>query len=117
MPMRPSSPMRRTVSRGKRASRSISSAMARDFAEKEVRAKAWIIFCSSVSSICMAFPRLFLQQFLELLFQQGRHLEEVAHDAVVGNLEDRRLRILVDGADHLGRPHARKGLIAPQNPN
>jgi len=58
----------------------------------------------------MAFPRLFLQQFLELLFQQGRHLEEVAHDAVVGDLEDGRLGVLVHRADHLGGPHPRQVL-------
>src|ERR1700682_5359556 len=112
MPMRPSSPTRRTVSRGKRASRSMAEAMGRTSFSAKSRATAWIIFCSSVSSTStMRLDcELFFEQLLEFLLQQGRDLEEVAHDAVVGDLEDRRLRVFVDGADHLGRPHARKVL-------
>src|SRR3990172_241312 len=112
MPISPSSPMRRTVSRGNRASRSMTSAMGRTSFSAKSRATVWIIFCSSVSSTCILFPdqKLFLQELFEFLLQQGRPLEEVAHDAVVGDLEDRRLRVLVDGADHLGRPHPRQVL-------
>src|SRR5256886_2398987 len=50
--------------------------------------------------------RSFFEELLEL-FRQLRHdLEEVADDAVVGDLEDRRLGVLVDGHDHLRRAHA-----------
>jgi hypothetical protein len=35
------------------------------------------------------------------LDQLGQHLVDVAHDAEVGNGEDRRLRVLVDGNDVL----------------
>src|SRR2546427_786289 len=48
MPMRPSSPMRFTVSWGKRASRSISAAMGLIAVSANSRAIAWIICCSSV---------------------------------------------------------------------
>src|SRR5215475_12522883 len=125
-PIKPSSPMRRTVSRGKRASRSIASAMGRTSFSAKSRATCWIIRCSSVSSICMALcpdsmdrsvlsPALFLQKLLELLLQERRHLEQIAHDAVVGDLEDGRLGILVDGADHLRRPHPRQVLDGPRD--
>src|SRR5438270_182686 len=33
--------------------------------------------------------------------QLGQHVEDVGHDAVVGHLEDGRVRVLVDGDDHL----------------
>src|SRR5262245_14922872 len=159
MPMRPSSPMRRTVSRGKRASRSISAAIGRTSFSAKSRATCWIMRCSSVSSMfiyllsagprhgprtppfsALARPvrarlavtprrfswhagrlpppgpgRLFLQELLELLLEQRGHLEEVAHDAVVRDLEDRRLGILVDGADHLGCPHSRQLLDGPRD--
>src|SRR2546426_1393154 len=103
MPMRPSSPMRFTVSWGKRASRSISAAMGLIAVSANSRAIAWIICCSSVWS---SFMRSFLEELLELLRQLRHDLEEVADDAVVGDLEDRRLGVLVDGHDHLRRAHA-----------
>src|ERR671936_1256625 len=85
----------------KRASRSISAAIGLTSASANSRAMAWIIRCSSVSSSFMSL----LQELLELLRQRRHHLEEVADDAVVGDLEDRRFRILVDGHDDLRRPH------------
>src|ERR1700754_1104393 len=36
----------------------------------------------------------------------GNDLEEIAHDAVVGNLEDRRFLVLVDRHDRLAVLHA-----------
>ncbi len=39
----------------------------------------------------------------QLLGEERDHGEEVTDDAVVGALEDRRLGVLVDGDDHLGR--------------
>src|SRR5687767_7045768 len=121
MPMRPSSPIFLTVSCGKRQSRSISAAIGRISLRANSRAVAWISSCSSVSLRCTIFlfgeggcaplatppafwrrgltppsrlPRLFLQEAFELLRQLRHHLEEVAHDAVVRDLEDRRLRVL-----------------------
>src|SRR6185295_13298812 len=44
------------------------------------------------------------------LRERGHDLERVADDAVVGDLEDRRLRILVDRDDDLRRLHAREVL-------
>src|SRR6266511_5711861 len=55
-------------------------------------------------------PRSFLQELLELGGQERHHLEEVSHDPVVGDLEDRRLGILVHGADHFRGPHPRQVL-------
>src|SRR5262249_6870189 len=106
IPSRPSSPMRLTVSCGKRASRSISEAMGATCSCANSRAMSRIIVCSSVSSILMILPGLLFQQLLELVGERGHHLEQVRHDAVVGDLEDRRLRILVDRDDDLRRPHA-----------
>src|SRR5580765_2944966 len=103
-PMRPSSPMRRTVSRGNRASRSMSEAMGRTALSANSRATAWIIFCSSPSSVFTAGS--FLEELLEFRGEQRRDLEQIAHDAVVGDLEDRRLGILVDRADHLRGAHS-----------
>src|SRR5215470_4606169 len=116
MPMSPSSPMRRTVSRGKRASRSMAPAIGRSSFSANSRATSWIILCSSLSSRSIASLRLFHQQLLELLLERGGDLEQIAHDAEVGDLEDRRLRVLVDGADHLGRAHPREMLDSARDP-
>src|SRR5262244_2625746 len=122
-PIKPSSPMRRTVSRGKRASRSIASAMGRTSFSAKSRATCYhpllvreLDLHRPVSRLDGPFrsdPGLLLQKLLELLLQEGRHLEQIAHDAVVGDLEDGRLGILVDGADHLRRPHPRQVLDGP----
>src|ERR671922_648200 len=106
MPSRPSSPMRFTVSCGNRASRSISEAMGATCSCANSRAIAWIICCSSVSWNCISVLLRLLQQSLELVRERGDDLEEVGHDPVIGDLEDRRVGILVDGDDHLRRPHA-----------
>src|SRR2546422_4204880 len=91
--MSPSSPMRFTVSWGKRPSRSISAATGRIAVSANSRAIAWIICCSSVAS---SFMRSFLEELLELLRQLRHDLEQVGDDPVVGDLEDRRLGVLVD---------------------
>ena len=44
------------------------------------------------------------------LFEFGQDHEEIADQTVVGNLEDRRLLVLVDGDNHLGVFHAGKML-------
>src|SRR5690349_2932414 len=46
----------------------------------------------------------------ELSGQRGNDFEEVAHQAVVGDLENGRLRVLVDGNDHLAVLHPRQVL-------
>src|SRR3979490_1820632 len=63
-----------------------------------------------------ALSRLFLQELFELFGEERSDLEEVADDAVVGDLEDRRLGILVDRADHLRRAHAGQVLDGAGNP-
>src|SRR5689334_13977707 len=45
-------------------------------------------------------------QLLDLLGEGGERLLPGVDEAVVGDLEDRRLRILVDGDDHLAALHA-----------
>src|SRR4030095_16184485 len=104
MPMSPSSPMRLTVSCGKRQSRSISAAMGRIWEAANSRPVASIICCSSVNSSRMSFG-LFLQELLELFRELGHDLEEVGDDPEVGDLEDRRLRIFVHGHDDLRGAH------------
>src|SRR4051812_37263926 len=46
----------------------------------------------------------------DLRRQAGYHLEQIADDAVVRDLEDRRVLVPVDGDDGLGRAHAREML-------
>src|SRR5262245_62787372 len=72
--------------------------------------RRFVAMCSSTSS---ALPLSLLQELLELRLEGRSHLEEVADDSVVGDLEDRSLGVLVDRADHLGRPHARQVLDGP----
>jgi hypothetical protein len=50
-------------------------------------------------------PSLLLPS-LKCADQLGHHLEDVAHHAEVGDLEDRRVPILVDGDDRLRGLHA-----------
>src|SRR5439155_13582443 len=106
--MRPSSPMRLTVSWGNRASRSISAAMGLIAESANSRAIAWIICCSALSSSFMTLlgDSLLLQELLEFLRELRDDLEQIRDDPVVGDLEDRRLRVLVDRDDDLGGPHA-----------
>src|SRR5215813_6268551 len=109
MPMSPSSPIRLTVSWGKRQSRSISAAIGLIWVSANSRAVARISSCSDVRSNVTS-PCLFLQELLELFRELGDDLEEVGHDPEVGDLEDRRLRILVDRDDDLRGAHARQVL-------
>src|SRR5256885_2266805 len=109
--MSPSSPMRLTVSWGNRASRSISAAMGLIAESANSRAIAWIICCSALSSSFMTLGRpLLLQELLEFLRELRDDLEQIRDDPVVGDLEDRRLRVLVDRDDDLGGPHAGQAL-------
>src|SRR5207237_10413954 len=48
--------------------------------------------------------------FLEFLNHARHDLEQIAHDAVVGDLEDRRFLVLVDGDDAAADLHAVRGL-------
>ena len=52
---------------------------------------------------------------LEFLLQLRQDGEEVADEAVIGDLEDRRLLVLVDGDDDLGILHAGKMLDGAGN--
>src|SRR5215469_6927125 len=107
--MSPSSPMRFTVSCGKRASRSISTAIGLIWVSANSRAVARISSCSDVRSN-VTFVFLFLQELLELFRELGHDLEQIGHDPEIGDLEDRRLRVLVHGHDHLRGAHARQVL-------
>src|SRR5258705_3788435 len=104
MPMSPSSPMPLTVSCGKRQSRSISAAIGLIWASANSRTVAWIICCSPVNSSRMSLG-LFLQELLELFRELGYDLAEVGDEAEVGDLEDRRLRVLVHRDDDFRRSH------------
>src|SRR5690606_20877614 len=53
---------------------------------------------------------------LQLGVQLGQRLEQICDQAIVGDLEDRRLAILVDRDDHLGILHTCKVLNGPGNP-
>src|SRR6266850_2383134 len=55
--------------------------------------------------------------FLKLLDHAGYQLEEIADQAVVGHLEDRRFLILVDGHDHPAVLHARQVLDRARDPD
>src|SRR5258706_11841017 len=46
----------------------------------------------------------------ERLGERGHDLEQIAHQAVVGDLEDGRIGVLVDGDDAAGRRHPRQML-------
>src|SRR5262247_4175167 len=67
----------------------------------------WIIArLSFPGAFCVSSGMLFGQR----RFEFGHGLEEVGHQAVIGDLEDRRLLVLVDGDDHLAVLHAREML-------
>src|SRR6185503_12984929 len=51
------------------------------------------------------------------LRHRRHHLEHVAHDAVIRDLEDRRLFVLVDRDDRLGRAHAGEMLNCAGDPD
>src|SRR5512145_3019685 len=114
MPMRPSSPIRLTVSCGKRASRSISAAIGLIWESANSRTVARIICCSSVKSGRIG-PRLLLQELLELFRELGHDLEQVGDDPEVGDLENRRFRVLVHGDDDLRGPHSGQVLDRPRD--
>src|SRR5918997_6992945 len=58
-----------------------------------------------------------LTGFGQLLLKLGEDGEEVADEAVIGHLEDRRLLVLVDRYDHLGILHAGQVLNGPRDPH
>src|SRR5690348_13561818 len=71
-----------------------------------------------VKSTGYGFSGRFLTPYasrLDLLSELWHDLEEVAHQPVVGDLEDRRLGILVDGDNHLAVLHPREVLDRPGN--
>src|SRR5215831_2329483 len=138
IPRSPSSPIRLTVPWGKRASRSHSAAMGLTSCSANSRARPWTICCSSVSSNLMvtsgsgrlpfvhrARPATkrqeartcpLLLQLAEFLREEWDDLEQIADEPEVGDLEDRRVRVLVHGADDLGGAHAGQMLDRPRDP-
>src|SRR6266446_6106066 len=67
--------------------------------------------------VVMFPPRSSLFELVQCLRQLGQHLEQIAHEAVVGHLEDRRFFVLVDRDDHLGLPHSRQMLNRTRDPD
>ena len=54
--------------------------------------------------------------FSELSGEGGHHLEQIPHDAVVGNIKDRRVAVCVDGHDAVGVLHSHDVLNGPGDP-
>src|SRR6201991_4387546 len=77
---------------------------------KPLRAQTWAMPLP-IWPAPMTPIRLIMTRYSALLLfhrsgQLGHDLEEIAHDAVVGNLEDRGFLVLVDRDDHLAVLHA-----------
>src|SRR6185295_19809340 len=62
--------------------------------------------CSFTAPVASSPPAGLLAGLLQLCFQFRQHLKQVCHQSVVGDLENRRLAVLVDGDDHLAVLHA-----------
>src|SRR5215213_8018545 len=56
-----------------------------------------------------------LAAFAQFLGEFGQRLVEIGDESIVGNLENRRLLVLVDRHDHLGILHASKMLDRARN--
>src|SRR5687767_8516889 len=63
-----------------------------------------------IASNCLTASILVMQNLSEFLGQGRNHFERIPDDAVRGDLEDGRVRILVDGHDDLRGRHARQML-------
>src|SRR5471032_139029 len=59
-----------------------------------------------IRATSLGVPLVRLARFLHRRGERRHHFEHVAHDAIVGDLEDRRLFVLVDRDDRLARAHA-----------
>src|SRR3954447_1049187 len=62
-------------------------------------------------------PLLLTSSLLDLCGESRQDLEQVADNAVVGNLEDRSVLVLVDGDNGLGGSHSGKVLDRSRNSN
>src|SRR5690348_9395847 len=60
----------------------------------------------SAASTSRSAARELRMQALDLRGQLRDHVEKITDDTVVRHLEDRRVFVLVDRHDHLGRAHA-----------
>src|SRR6185295_4636512 len=71
------------------------------------RSRTWVIDAMS-SYLRRTAPRYhwLLPPLAQRLGQLGKRLVEIGDQAIVGDLEDRRLLVLVDRHDHLGILHA-----------
>src|ERR1700687_5242876 len=63
-------------------------------------------FCINAGRSPAGFQSSLLSELAELLGQLGNRLIQIRDQAVIGNLENRRVLILVDRDDHLGILHA-----------
>src|SRR4029079_19034803 len=79
------------------------------------------IFAALAIALTVAASRLdrrrglLLPKFAECAFELGHRLEEIGDEAVIGDLEDRRFLILVDGDDDLRVLHAGQVLDGARN--
>src|SRR5204863_4319294 len=71
--------------------------------------------CSFTTPVACLLSSGLLAGLLQLCLQLRQYLEQVRHQSVVGDLEDRRLAVLVDGDDHLAVLHAGEMLDSPGN--
>ena len=76
----------------------------------ERRARNYVVHGHSSTST-LRVPRL-----LELGIEFRQDGKKIAYEAVVGDLEDRRVGILVNGDDHLGSFMPARCWIAPEMP-
>src|SRR6476659_3409819 len=80
------------------------------------RSRTWVIDAIS-SYLRRTAPRYhwLLPPLAQRLGQLGKRLVEIGDEAIVGDLEDRRLLVLVDRHDHLGILHAGEMLDRTRN--
>jgi glyceraldehyde-3-phosphate dehydrogenase (NAD(P)) len=100
--------------------RNVSSASRDSSTTRSRKERGHSVFSFSSYVPCQALkekaecPRTSLAfEFADGFGDRREDLEEVTDDAVVGDLEDRRVGVLVDRHDHLGRGHARQVLDRP----
>ena len=68
------------------------------------------------ASTCKAGWHLFFgEDLFQFLVQDGEDLEEIAHNTVIGDLKNGRVRVFVHGDDDLGRRHAGDVLNCARN--
>src|SRR5438046_8583196 len=80
-------------------------------------APSWRMSLSSGSGNWYWAGTILSMQLADLFGQSRNDFEQVAHHAVIGNFENRRVLVLVDRDDHFRRPHAGQMLDHPGDPD